>query len=483
MDLAARPDSSSPCAPGVAVKLNINSYASRDVQSLLHGYTYLAAQEVSGPTVITAGKGIWVFDEEGRPYLEAAAGMWCTSLGFGEAELVDAAVEQMRELPFYHTVVGKSVIPCIELAEKLRSLVPIENARIYFALSGSEANDFLIKFIRYSNSAIGKPAKAKIVSRINGYHGATLAAASMTGIPAAHALAGLPLPGFLHTDDPNFYRDALPGETEAEFVARLADNLENLIIREGPETIAAFIAEPVTGAGGVIIPPRGYYAAIQNILARHNIAFIADEVITGFGRTGNMFGCETFDIRPGAMTLAKGITSAYQPLAAIVIPDHVYQAIKLGSEMATGGFFAHGTTYSGHPVACAVGLKVLEIFEKRQLLNHIRTVSGRFAQRLNAFADHPFVGQTRAVGLMGAIELVTDKQAGGKANPARDLGNLVKEIAESRYGLIYRGIGHVCAFSPPLIITEPEVDELFDRFGKALDDAVATATREQSAGA
>src|SRR5580704_5528986 len=253
------------------MSLNPNSYAQRDVRSLLHGYTYLSTQEADGPTVMTAGKGVWIHDENGRPFLEAAAGMWCTALGFGDAELVDAAVEQLHKLPFYHTVVGKSVIPSIELAEKLREIVPVKDAKIYFALSGSEANDFVAKFMRFANAASGRPAKMKIISRLNGYHGATLAAASMTGIPAMHALCGLPLPGFLHTDEPNFYRNALPGESEAEFVARLAGNLETLILREGPDTIAAFIAEPVTGAGGVIIPPAGYYPAIQDVLKRHDI--------------------------------------------------------------------------------------------------------------------------------------------------------------------------------------------------------------------
>jgi 4-aminobutyrate--pyruvate transaminase len=460
------------------MSLNPNSYAQRDVRSLLHGYTYLSTQEADGPTVMTAGKGVWIHDENGRPFLEAAAGMWCTALGFGDAELVDAAVEQLHKLPFYHTVVGKSVIPSIELAEKLREIVPVKDAKIYFALSGSEANDFVAKFMRFANAASGRPAKMKIISRLNGYHGATLAAASMTGIPAMHALCGLPLPGFLHTDEPNFYRNALPGESEAEFVARLAGNLETLILREGPDTIAAFIAEPVTGAGGVIIPPAGYYPAIQDVLKRHDISFIADEVITGFGRTGRMFGCETLDIRPDAITLAKGLTSAYQPLAAIVLPDRVYQALKAGADAATGGFFAHGATYSGHPVGCAVALKVLEIFEKRQLLAHVRAVSDVFARRIHGFVDHPFVGQTRAIGLMGAIELVADKKAGVKGTPATALGKLVREIAENRYGLIFRSIGHVCAFSPPLIISGSETDELFDRFAKALDEAAAVVGNE-----
>ncbi len=460
------------------MNINVNSYARRDVRSVLHGYTHLAAQEANGPTVITVGKGVWVFDEEGRPFLEAAAGMWCTSLGFGEAELVDAAVEQLRKLPYYHTVAGKSVAPSIDLAEKLRALVPMENARVYFALSGSEANDFLVKFIRYANAATGKPAKTKIISRLNGYHGATLAAASMTGIAANHALFNLPLPGFLHTDDPNFYRYGLPGESEAAFVERLVGNLEALILREGAETIAAFIAEPVTGAGGVIIPPPGYYPAVQAVLDRYDIAFFADEVITGFGRTGKMFGCETLGIRPDAMTLAKGITSAYQPLAAIVVSDPIYQALKRGSDAATGGFFAHGATYSGHPVGCAVALKVLEIFEKRDLLTHVQTVASVFSRRIHAFADHPLVGHTRAIGLMGAIELIADKPAAEHGAAPIALGKVLREIAESRYGLIFRSIGNVCAFSPPLIITEAEIHEVFDRFGKALEDLSAMAARD-----
>lgn len=460
---------------------NLNSYAQRDVRSLLHGYTYLTSQEVDGPKVITAGKGVWIFDEDGRPFLEAAAGMWCTALGFDDAELVDAAVEQLRKLPFYHTVVGKSVIPSIELAEKLRELVPIKDARVYFALSGSEANDFLVKFMRFANAASGNPGKSKIISRVNGYHGATLAAASMSGIPTMHALGGLPLPGFLHTDEPNFYRNALPGESEKEFAMRLAGKLEILIAREGADTIAAFIAEPVTGAGGVIIPPSSYYPAIQDVLNRHDISFIADEVITGFGRTGSMFGSETLNIRPDAMTLAKGLTSAYQPLAAIVIPDRIYQGLKTGSDATAGGFFVHGATYSGHPVGCAVALKVLEIFEKRQLLTHIQSVADTFSRRIHAFGDHPFVGHTRAIGLMGAVELVIDKDMGGQAVPAVGLGKLVKEIAENRYGLIYRSSGHICAFSPPLIISDAEIHELFDRFGKALADAIAVASKEQLA--
>ncbi len=358
--------------------------------------------------------------------------------------------------------------------------VPIPNARVYFCVSGSEANDFLVKFIRYYNNAIGRPQKKKIISRINGYHGATLGATSLTGIVKNHKLFDLPLPGFLHTDDPNYFHDAQPGETEEAFAERLAANLEAMILREGPETVAAFFAEPIAASSGVTIPPRGYYEKIQAVLKRYDVLFLADEVVTGFCRTGNMFGCETMGIKPDAMTLAKGLTSAYQPLAAIVISDEIYQGMKKGAD-ETAGFFAHGATYSGHPVACAVGLRVMELIEERQILDHVRRVSKRFVERIHGFADHPMVGEVRAVGLIGAIELVADKATRRFFEPMGSVSAQVLERAQEQYGLIFRNVvlGDVCAFSPPLIITEAEIDDVFDRFGRALDDVAATFRSER----
>jgi 4-aminobutyrate--pyruvate transaminase len=448
-----------------------NSPAARDAATLVHGFSNLASHRRDGAKIITAGKGVYVQDDSGRRYIEAAGGMWCTSLGFGEEELIEAAVEQLRKLPYYHTVAAKSVNPAIDLAEKLVAMVPIPNARVYLALSGSEANDNLVKFIRYANNALGRPAKKKIIARLNGYHGSTLAAASLTGIALQHRAFDLPLPGFLHTDDPHYYRNALPGEDEPAFVARLAANLEALILAEGPDTVAAFIAEPVTGAGGVIIPPDGYYAAIQAVLEKYDVLFLADEVITGFCRTGRMFGCETFDIRPDTMTLAKGLSSAYQPIAALVLSDAIYRALELGSDQI--GFFAHGTTYSGHPVAAAVALRTLEIMQRRDILGHVRTVSRRFAERLGRLRAHPLVGEVRVVGLMGAVELVADRASRRRFEPVGTLARRVRDRAEE-LGMIARQLpaGDSIAFAPPLIITEAEIDAVFDIFGRALDDGL-----------
>jgi 4-aminobutyrate---pyruvate transaminase len=455
-----------------------NSAAARDVRNLLHGYVELKTYRESGPTVITGGKGIYVMDENGTPYIEGAAGMWCTTFGFGEQALIDAATEQLHKLPYYHTLASKSVNPAIDLAERLAALVPINDAKIYFAVSGSEANDFLIKFIRYYNNAIGRPAKKKIIARSNGYHGATVMAASLTGIPANHRNFDLPLPGILHVSDPNYFRYALPGETEADFVDRLARELEETILREGPETIAAFIAEPITGGGGVTIPPAPYYQRVQQILTRYEVFFLDDEVITGFHRTGEFWGCQTMQFRPDAMTIAKGLTSAYQPLSAVVLSEEIYRGLELGS--STLGFFGHGTTYSGHPVGCAVALKVLDLIVERDIAGHVSRVSRQFQKRLEAFRDHRFVGDVRSAGLMGAVEFVADKKSKTPFQPVGSFASRLKSHAEERYKLICRALPGCdgCAFSPPLIITEDEVDEMFSRFESALDDITVQFARE-----
>jgi len=454
-----------------------NSPSARDAASLIHGFTNLGEHRRDGSKVMAAGKGVYVYDDAGREYIEGVAGMWCAALGFGEEELIEAAVEQMRRLPYYHTVASKSVNPAIDLAEKLVGMVPIPNARVFLALSGSEANDNLAKFTRFYNNAVGRPQKKKILSRWNGYHGSTLAASSMTGIAVQHRAFDLPLPGFLHTDEPHYYRQALEGESEEGFVTRILGNLEAMIQAEGPETVAAFIAEPIAAAGGVIIPPAGYYPRLQTLLAQYEIMFYADEVITGFCRTGNMFGCETFDIRPETMTLAKGLSASYQPIAALVVSDRLYQGLEKGSDQV--GFFAHGTTYSGHPVAAAVALRTIEIMQRRDILGHVRSVSHRFAERLNGFRDHPLVGEVRVKGLIGAIELVADKKTKRLFEPKGAVAKFLRNRAEE-LGAILRAVpaGDSIAFSPPLIITEAEIDALFDIFGRALDEATAFARKE-----
>ena len=365
--------------------------------------------------------------------------------------------------------------PAAELAAKLAEIVPIPNAKIHLASTGSEANDFLIKLLRYRNNAIGQTARKKIIARTNAYHGATLGASSLTGIANMHKLFDLPLPGILHAGEPHFYRNGRDGETPDEFGLRLAGELDELIQREGPETIAGFLAEPVTGGGGVVIPPPSYYGAVQAVLATYDIPFLVDEVINGFGRTGSWFGAQTFGITADTMTLGKGLSSAYQPISALVISSDIYEGIEKGSDEV--GTFAHGSTYAGHPVAAAVALRTIELMEERDVIGHVQSVMPRFEARLRAFADHPMVGEVRVVGLMGGIELVTDKATKGRFDP---LGSGVARLqaAALARGVIVRGMGpaETIGFSPPLIITNDEIDELFDRFALALDDVASDRT-------
>ena len=442
--------------------------AQLDIAHHVHGFTNFVAHARTGPRIITRGDGIYIEDSEGRRYIEAAAGMWCANLGFSEPELARAAYDQLKTLPYYHTLASRSVTPATELAARLSGLVPIGDARMFFALSGSEANDYLIKFLWYYNNARGRPAKKKVISRINGYHGATAISASLTGIARNHELFDLPLPGFLHTHDPHYKRNRLPGESADDFITRILGDLEAMILREDPDTVMAFMAEPVTGGGGVVVPPDGYYPRLQRLLAKYEILFLADEVITGFGRTGKMFGCETFGIRPDAMTMAKGLSAGYQPIAAVAMPARIWDVIGQASDRL--GVFGHGTTYAGHPVAAAVALRVLELFEERKLLEHIAKVAIRFQQRLSELEKSPLVFDTRGVGLIGAVEL-NDL----RGLPVRNGGAELKGIAE-QLGLVVRALASCngVALSPPLIITEQQIDEVFDILGEALRRLEAT---------
>ena len=432
----------------------VTGLARADVAHLIHGYTNLVRHRQTGPRIITRGKGIYVYDDQGREYIEAAAGMWCASFGFSEPELVEAAVRQLRELPYYHTLTSQSVVPAIDLAQRLSAIVPIQDAHVYLALSGSEANDFLVKFLWYYNNAVGRPAKKKVIARINGYHGATVVASSLTGIPKNHAAFDLPLPGFLHTHDPHYSRYRAAGESETQFVDRILSDLERMIVREGPDTIMAFMAEPCAGGGGVVVPPAGYFQKLQALLARYDVLLLADEIVTGFGRTGNMFGCETFGIRPAAITMGKGLTGSYQPVAAIALRGDIYEVLAAESDRI--GSFAHGTTYAGYPVGAAVGVRALELMEERDIVGHVRRVAPVFMDRLKRLEQHPFVLETRGVGLMGAFQL---REGAGISDAA-----VFKALAENA-GVIVRAVpvGASLALSPPLVITEAEIHELFDR--------------------
>lgn len=453
------------------------SLAERDLAALAHPYTNLATHRAAGPLVITRGEGVRVFDEAGKEYIEGLAGLWCTALGFSEPRLAEAAARGMSRLPFYHSFGGKAPAPTIELADRLIGIAPVPMSKVLFANSGSEANDTAIKLVWYYNNALGRPEKKKILSRKRAYHGVTVATASLTGLPANHRDFDLPLDGILHADCPHHWRFADEAESEEDFASRMADNLERLIVREGPDTIAAMFAEPVMGAGGVIVPPASYFAKIQPILKRYDILLIADEVICGFGRTGNRWGSDTFGIRPDMLTCAKALSSGYIPISALLISEPIWQAMIAESEKI--GVFGHGYTYSGHPVAAEVALETLRIYEERDIVGHVRRMAPALQSGLRALADHPLVGEARGVGLIGALELVADKTTKQPFPPARGVGAFVSKRAEA-HGLIVRVIaGDIVAFSPPLIIEAADIAEILARIGRALDDTLAWLRNEK----
>ncbi len=447
-----------------------HSLNARDRQSLVHPFTNLAEHAEAGPLVIDRGEGVYVIDVEGRRYLEGMAGLWCAALGFSEARLVRAAEAQLSRLPGYHMFGGKSYAPAIELAERLLALAPVPMSKVLFVNSGSEANDTALKLVRYYHHALGKPEKTKIISRVGAYHGVTLACASLTGLPQAHRDFGLPLAGTLHADCPHYYRFGGPGESEAEFGARLADSLERLILREGPDTIGAFIAEPVMGAGGVILPPAGYFAKVQAVLKKYDVLLIADEVITGFGRTGQMFGCQTYDLRPDLITLAKALSAGYQPIGAVLIGAPMHEVLLAQSRKI--GTFGHGFTFGGHPVCTAVALRTLEIYQEDDILGQVRERTPQFARRIRDLAGHPLVGDARSVGLVGAIELMADGRDRIPFEPELKVGARVVERALDQ-GVILRPLVDTISFCPPLIIRPAEVDFMFDVVARALDQVGA----------
>jgi 4-aminobutyrate--pyruvate transaminase len=425
--------------------------------------------------VIERGQGIYVYDSEGKEYIEGLAGLWCTALGYGVEELAETAAAQMRKLSFGHLFGGKSHEPAIELAERLKQMVPIEASRVFFANSGSEANDSQVKLVWYYNNAIGRPEKKKIISRNRAYHGVTIASGSLTRLPANQRDFDLPIANIIYTDCPHHYREAEPGESEEDFASRLAANLERLILDEGPDTVAAFIAEPVMGAGGVVVPPRTYFEKIQAVLQKYDVLFIDDEVICGFGRTGNPFGAQTFDMRPDTMSLAKALSSAYLPISAVVISEFMYEPMIESSRKI--GVFGHGFTYSGHPVSAAVAIRTLELYEERQVFAHAAKVSEHFQARLKALSDHALVGEARGVGLIGGCEVVADKNSRTAfATPGVVGGYCLDRCQE--HGLVVRNIGDTIAICPPLVIAESEIGELFDRLERALDDTLAWVDRE-----
>jgi 4-aminobutyrate--pyruvate transaminase len=454
----------------------LSNLAARDVETLIHPYTQLASFRETGPLVLERGEGVWVYDTDGKPYLEGMAGLWCTALGYSNEELVEAARAQMMKLPFTHLFSGRSHDPAIELAETLKELAPMPVSKIFFCSSGSEANDSQVKLVWYYNNALGRPRKKKIIARQRGYHGVTIASASLTGLAANHTDFDLPIANILHTACPHYYRFGQEGESEEEFSTRMAKELEDQILREDPETVEAFIAEPVMGAGGALVPPAGYFEKIQAVLDRYDVLLIADEVITGFGRLGTPFGSERLEIRPDTLSFAKAVTSAYLPLGGIMIPEKMYQAML--DESRKIGTFGHGFTYSGHPVAAAVANKTIEIYRREKIFEAVRSKEPLFQRRLSALADHPLVGEARGIGLIGGIEIVADKRTKAQFESGKGVAAKAVGFAQAE-GLILRSLlGDRIAICPPLIIAEEEIGVMFDSLTRALDRTAEWIAKE-----
>jgi 4-aminobutyrate--pyruvate transaminase len=453
----------------------LSNMAVRDIETVIHPYTHLARHRATGPLIVDRGKGIYVYDDAGKRYIEGLAGLWCSALGYGNEELVAAAAEQMRKLSFSHVFGGKSHDLVIELSEKLKELAPCPASKVLFCSGGSEANDMQVKLTWYYNNARGLHEKKKIISRLRGYHGVTVASGSLTGLPMVQTDFDLPIDNVVFTSCPHFYRFGEAGESEEAFTDRMARDLDELIQKEGPDTVAAFIAEPVMGAGGVIIPPANYFSKIQQVLAKYDVRIISDEVICGFGRLGHWFGAQAFGFQPTSISIAKALTAAYFPLGAITIEDDLYQAMVSQSEKI--GVFGHGYTYTAHPVGCAVALKAIEIYERDKIVDHVRNVSKVFEARFRKLADHPLVGEVRCMGLIGAAEMVADKKTKRSFDAKKQVGATTVDALQQN-GVITRALGDAIALCPPLIISEEQIHEMFDIVEKTIDQTEAWVRKD-----
>ncbi|MDQ3561198.1 MAG: aminotransferase [Pseudomonadota bacterium] len=463
-----------------ALLRNAPDLAELDRRYLFHPFTALADHERNGPMVITEGKGVWLKDDKGDSYIDSMAGLWCVNVGYGRREIADAIHAQVLKLPYYHSFTSMASEPPILLAEKLIEMAPVPMSKVFFGNSGSDANDTQVKLVWYYNNARGLPEKKKFIARHRGYHGVTIAAASLTGLPGNHSGFDLPLPFVKHTTAPHRLWEAAPGMSDGDFTAKLVGDLEDLIEAEGADTIGAMIMEPVMGAGGVIVPPDGYYPAIQAVLDRHDILCIADEVICGFGRLGTMFGTEALDMRPDMITVAKGITSAYVPLSGCMVSEKVWRTIVDGGERY--GFFGHGYTYTAHPLAAAAALANLQIIEEEDLVG-AAAEQGRFMheQLQENFADHPLVGDIRGFGLIGAVEFVARRDPATRFDPALKVGPRVVKAARER-GLITRALplSDSISFSPPLTISQDEIATMVERARAAADAVMNELVRDGS---
>ena len=461
----------------------LSNLQARDLDSVIHPYAPLHRMREMGPLIMSHGAGVWITDTQGNDYIEGMSGLWCAGLGFGNKEMVEAATEQLSTLPYYHQFSGKGTEPAIELSEKLKEVAHESGfehiSKVLFSSSGSEANDTQIKLAWYVNNARGKTGKKKIISRVKAYHGVTMMAASLTGLPNNHREFDLPFDGVIHVDCPHHYRFGHEGESEAEFTDRIVASLAETIEREGADTIAAMIGEPVMGAGGVIVPPADYWPRVSKLLADNDIALISDEVICGFGRTGAWFGAETMGMTPDTLSVAKQLTSAYAPLGAVLLSDEMVEAME--DQSAKIGVFGHGYTYGGHPLGCALGVKAIEIYRRENILGRVKALAPVFAERVHRLVDHPLVGDVRLCGLLGGVEIVADKATRRPFDISQGVGAACAKFLEG-HGAILRAIGDTMALCPPMVIAEDELHALFDRLTLALDDTENWVRREDLRG-
>jgi 4-aminobutyrate--pyruvate transaminase len=449
--------------------LPMSKEAQLDVDYHFHSQTNLRKHSQSLPLVITRGEGAYVFDENGNNYLESMSGLWCASLGFSDERLVKAATEQLSRLPFYHTFNHRTNDVIAKLAAEISTLVPLENAKVFFASSGSEANDSMVKMAWNYHIARGEPKRRKIISRQKGFHGSTVMGASLSGLPHMHSAFGLPFDCTIHIDCPHYYRNANEGETEEAYTQRLVCGLEAVIEREGADTIAAFIAEPIMGAGGILVPPIGYFENVQKVLKKHGILMLSDEIVCGFGRTGNWFGCETFNFYPDMISCAKGLTAGYLPMSCVAVSGQVYAALEEFG--ARNGVFGHGFTYSGHPTPAAVALEAIRIYREINLPETAKKLGITLHTELESLERHPLVGEVRGknVGFIAGIELVADKANRTPFSVDENVGAQV-EAATRKRGLIVRNMGDVIALCPPFIVTEEDIKTIVYKLGEALNE-------------
>lgn len=448
----------------------LSPIAELDRRTQLHPFTAITDLAAEGPTVMASGKGVRIRDVDGNEYLDGMAGLWCVNLGYGRREIIDAIASQSERLSYFHTFNGMSSDIVAECAEALLQRAPVPMSRVFFGSSGSDANETQLKLVWYYNNLRGKPEKKKVIARWNSYHGSGVATASLTGLPSMHTLFDLPKGPILHVSAPYYYRNAPEGMSEREFSRQLGKELEDLIEREGADTIGAFFAEVVMGAGGLIPPPEGYFEEIVPILKKNDILFVADEVVSGFGRLGTYWGAQAYGLEPDLITSAKGVTSGYFPMSVCYISPKVWDVIEGGA--ATAGLFGHGYTYSAHPVGCAAALAALKLIDELDVVNNVANVGPYLFDRLRErLGQHAHVGDIRGKGLMVGIELVKDR-ATKEAFPMADrTGRQVLKAAAKR-GLITRSLGDTMVFAPPLVIDRNDADELVDKFVGAIGDVL-----------